>query len=141
MKKTLFLKALLLGLFIFSGSQVMAQVANGLMGGHCSCTSCACWKSLGNCMVAIIDAPASEATYEMPIAISIAGPNSILVEYQRPLEAEDQETLELATAVTVPHSICTQLGVSSIQIEPGTYTPDYSVNANGNMLFDVTITE
>lgn len=142
MKKVLFLKALFLALFIFSGGRAMAQsVVNGLMGGHCSCTRCACVKSSGDCMVAIIDAPASEATYEKPVTISIAGPNTILVEYQQPLGPDDQEILNISSNVPIPQSMCTELGVSSIEIEPGTYSPDYTVNANGNMLFNAVITE
>ncbi len=139
MKNVPFLKTLFLGLLIFTGTNVMAQAVNGVMGGHCSCSSCNCIKSSGDCMVAIIDAPYELGSYEMPIGISITGPNTVLIEYQRALGEEARETLNIASALSVPQSIGDALGVSSIDLDAGVYTPDYSINPNGNLTFNAVI--
>lgn len=139
MKNRSFLRLFIFSTFIvLSTTDVFGQASVALTGYSDKAN---CLNNYGNCAWAVTDFY-SGANNEMPATISITGASTVLIEYGRLLDADDNETIKVpASGVSVPANICTELNVQSITINGGSYTPDYTSNPNGDIVFDATIVE
>jgi hypothetical protein len=141
MKHVSFVKATFLVLALLAGTAATARTAAGLMSGWCGAhTRCNCLYNYGDCGWCVTDASYSGASNEMPVTITITADNTLLVTYERALTSADDATLDIEDVVTLPQSICTELGVSSVAIQPGSYTPVFTAdNPNGVIVLTAVI--
>lgn len=96
-----------------------------------------CLRKNGNCAWAIIDADLNEEGCN-PVTIRLLSNSLLSIIYTGPVDLEDGVYLTIASSLSVPSSICSRLGKSSITIVPGTYEIKYNVYEYGERIVDIT---
>lgn len=98
-----------------------------------------CVRGSGNCAYAIVEENNfGEDTF--PVTLKLADDGKIALDYKVSNEGEDEDNmLTFNTDISIPATICSELGVSSIRILSGSYPINYNNNVNGTVLLTAEI--